>query len=150
MFKTLISTTMDLYLWRFFFFLVFVQIYLNKYIYETFLSSNKTKKVGSENTTSKPRPKGNNSGGFLPPPPGGMKLPPPPGGALPQTFSTPPSGNVSQSQSQSQVNKNSGSNVDLLDFDFGAPDNSSNSNTSAPSQPVQGTTDPWGDFTGAG
>ena len=35
MFKTFISTTMNLY---------FVQIYLNKYIYETFLSSNPRQK----------------------------------------------------------------------------------------------------------
>ncbi|XP_062582718.1 little elongation complex subunit 2-like [Saccostrea cucullata] len=105
----------------------------------------KTKKVGSDTTTSKPRPKGGTTGGILPPPPGGMKLPPPPGGALPQTFPAPPSGNVSQPQ----VNKNSGSNVDLLDFDFGDSSSSTSSNT-APIQPVQTKSDPWGDFTGAG
>ncbi|XP_061196612.1 little elongation complex subunit 2-like [Saccostrea echinata] len=105
----------------------------------------KTKKVGSDTTTSKPRPKGGTTGGMLPPPPGGMKLPPPPGGALQQTFPAPPSGNVSQAQ----VNKNSGSNVDLLDFDFGESPSSTSSNT-APIQPVQTKSDPWGDFTGAG
>lgn len=109
----------------------------------------KTKKyVGSETTSSKPRPKGGNSGVFLPPPPGGVKLPPPSGGVLPQTFSAPPSGNVSQPPSQSQVN-NSGGHVDLLDFDFGESPSSGSVN-SAPAKPVQGNSDPWGDFTGAG
>lgn len=109
----------------------------------------KTKKyVGSETTSSKPRPKGGNSGVFLPPPPGGVKLPPPTGGVLPQTFSAPPSGNVSQPPSQSQVN-NSGGHVDLLDFDFGESPSSGSVN-SAPAKPVQGNSDPWGDFTGAG
>ena len=121
--------------------------------------SMQTKKSGSEQTASKPRPKATAGGtpGLLPPPPGGLKIAGPPraGRSSPSEQSvvplpTAPADNLLQTS----TTKNSSNDFDFL-LDIGASTGSSQPSTQQPqqsfqqlsTQPAQ-SVDPWGDFTG--
>ena len=118
-----------------------------------------TKKSGSEQTASKPRPKATTGGtpGLLPPPPGGLKIAGPPraGRSSPSEQSVVPSPTAPVNNLlQTSTTKNSSNDLDFL-LDIGPSTGSSQPTTQKSqqsfqqlsTQPAQAV-DPWGDFTG--
>ncbi len=124
------------------------------------MCQSQTKKSGSEQTVSKPRPKPSAGGtpGLLPPPPGGLKIAGPPrsartSAAAQSGSAVPPVTLASNSASSAPSSATNSNDLDFL-LDLGGSSSTPQNNaaqsqafqqiSSQPAKPV----DPWGDFTG--